>query len=286
MNSTKILPSDTKSLGICGAIFSPNNYFMILQEDDGDLALWDVSSRTLPMKIWSSNTIPPESTIDTVTTTSIEKSTTDTVTTTSIVARSLTNNWSPAYHVASFSDGVKVQKSQFGRLTAIHAALTEQVLEPASKPNSYLVLRNDGSLHQVADGLSTPIASLQTAPLWAPIQLADGSSTRCVTVSASNLISFDLCNGRIETQKWMLRNNGQVFNQGTGLCLDVGAGSSARSNTCDWTKASQKWSWVNGYLQVTLNSGTHCLKAIPGTIDTSFSSAIGTCDGPLLAWNK
>ena len=61
------------------------------------------------------------------------------------------------------------------------------------------------------------------------------------------------------------------------LRSDVGAGSLAQSNTCHSTKSTQKWSWVNGYLQVTVGSGTRCLKV---------NSAIGTCYGPLLAWNK
>ncbi len=166
-----------------------------------------------------------------------------------------------------------------------------QILNSTTIPNSYFLLQNNGNLVQTADGLSTPIYNSNTAPLSAPIQWSDGSSKRCVIASASNLISFDLCNDRNSTQLWKHNSNTrQVVNQLTSLCLDGAARSSvrssARSNTCDSKKASQKWSWVDGYSQVTVSRVTSCLKAIPGTIDTSFNSVIGVCDGPRMAWNK
>jgi hypothetical protein len=48
--------------GSFGASFSPKKYFMLLQQNDGNFALWDVSSSTLPLQLWFSNTVPPEST--------------------------------------------------------------------------------------------------------------------------------------------------------------------------------------------------------------------------------
>jgi hypothetical protein len=154
-------------------------------------------------------------------------------------------------------------------------------------------LRNDGNMIQISSYSTVPVYASLTAPLSAPIQWSNGTSTLCATNSASNLISFVLCNGRSNTQQWRHNSNFQVVNQLTGLCLDVGTGNSAsaRSNTCDTKKASQKWKWVNGYLQVTVSSKvTSCLKAISGTAVNSFSSAIGICDGPQkgwkMAWNK
>jgi hypothetical protein len=270
INSTKILPSggllpsDGQFLNECGAIFSPNNYFMLLQQDDGNLNLWDVSYPTIPLKLWSSNTTAPDSTWQGTNNKLAE------------------GTWSPSDYVTTFNSGVKVQKkSGYEPFTDIHSSLNGQVLNATTISNSYLLLRNDGNLVQTADGRSTPIYTSKTAPVFAPIQWSDGSSKRFVTASASKIISFDLCNDRSSTQLWKHNSNGQVVNQGTSLCLDGAAGSSARSNTCDSKKASQKWKWVNGYLQV-----TSCLKAIPGTIDTSFMSLIGVCTGPRMAWNK
>ena len=221
------------------------------------LLLTLVSTSTLPLKLWSSNTIAPYSTWE------------------GPNNQLDLGNWKPSGHVTTFNSGVKVEKYDNGQFTDIHSSLNGRILNSTTIPNSYFLLQNNGNLVQTADGRSTPIYNSNTAPLWAPIQWSDGSSKRCVTTSASNLISFDLCNGRSNTQLWKHNSNLQVVNQLTGLCLDGTAGSSARSNTCDTSKASQKWSWVNGYLK--LFATGKCLKV---------NSAIGTCDGPLLAWNK
>jgi hypothetical protein len=231
------------------------------------LLLTLVSFKANPLRLWSSNTNSPSSTW------------------TGLGNQLSLGNWIPAGHVTTFESGVKVEKFQDGSLTDIHSSLNGQILNPTTIPKSYFLLQNNGNLVQTAYGLSTPIYNSKTAPVFAPIQLVDGTSTRCITATAPNLISFNDCLDRNSTQLWKHNSNSQVVNQGTGLCLDGAAGGSARSNTCDSRKASQKWSWVNGYLQVTVSRKTSCLKAT-GTAGTSSNSVIGVCTGPRMAWNK
>ena len=234
------------------------------------LLLTLVSNSTLPLKLWSSNTTAPYSTWEGQ-------------------GNQLSNGmWSPAGHVTTFrnTQGLKVQKLQQGQLTNIHNSLNGILLNGSTNiPDSVFQLQNDGNIVQLFPTFSTVfLGSSLTAPLWAPIQLANGTSTRCITASGTNNVtSLNPCMGRISTQQWMLRSNKQVFNNGTGLCLDVAADNSARSNTCVSTKSTQQWRWENGYLK--LSATGKCLK-VKSAIGTSFSLETGLCDGPRMVWNK
>ncbi len=226
-----------------------------------------VSTSTIPLKLWSSKTVSPKSTW------------------TGQGNQLSLGTWFPSDYVTTFkSGGVKVQKFHAQRLTNIDPPLNGQIINPTTISNSYLLLRNNGNLDQVADGLSTPIYSSKTAPVFAPIQLAGGASTRCITaVRTSNVTTLNACMGRADNQRWMLKSNKQVFNSFTGTCLDVAADFSARSNKCDSTKSTQKWSWVDGYLKLTATG--KCLK-VKSASGTAFSLETGLCTGPRMAWNK
>ncbi len=191
-------------------------------------------------------------------------------------------NWYPSDYVTTFkSGGVKIQT--FNSLT-LNSPLKGQIINPTTISNSYLLLRNNGNLNQTADGRTTPIYSSKTAPVFTPIQLADGASTRCITaVRTNNVTTLNACMGRAENQLWMLNSNKQVFNSRTSTCLDVAADFSARSNKCDSTKSTQKWHWDNGYLKLTATG--KCLK-VKSASGTAFSLETGLCTGPRMAWNK
>ncbi len=242
------------------------------------LLLTLVSFKAAPLRIWSSNTISPNSTWkgnDTKLSQGI---------------------WKPAYHIATFLGKrgamiFELQQDEQAKFTKIDSSLNGRILNSTTIPKTYFLLRNNGELLITADGRRTPVYRSRNV-YSAPIEWWSRESVRrCLTTSASNLTTFDLCKRFYST--WMHRENGQVVNVGSNSCLDVGTGNSARNNTCDSTKSTQKWKWVNGYLQVTISNVTSCLKAIPRTIDlnpnpnpNSFNSVIGLCDGPRMAWNK
>jgi hypothetical protein len=257
------------------------------------LLLTLVTFEANPAKIWSSNTIAPESTWE------------------GIGNQLSQSNWKPANHIATFlgKEGAMLLKLQQQNnqinFTQIDSSLNGRVLNPTTIPNTFLLLENNGNLWQTTNGLRTTVYRSRNFFMSAPIQWGN----HCLTgTSASNLTTFDRSLVRFgpdfEYQQWMHRENGQVVNMRSNSCLDVGTGNSTRMNTCDSTKSTQKWMWVNGYLQVTISKVTSCLKAIPRTIDlkaipltidlkavplkrnpNSFNSVIGLCDGPRMAWN-
>ncbi len=232
------------------------------------LLLTLVSNSTLPLKLWSSNTVSPYSTW------------------TGLGNQVSRGRWEPSEYVTTFYSGVKVQKIGYESLIDIDPPLNGRIIYPTTISNSYLLLRNNGNLDQTADGRTSlgPIYSSKTAPVFAPIQLAFGASTRCITaVRTNNVTTLNACMGRADNQRWMLNSNSQVFNNRTSTCLDVAADFSARSNKCDSKKSTQKWHWDNGYLKLTATG--KCLK-VKSASGTAFSLETGLCTGPRMAWNK
>jgi hypothetical protein len=59
--------------------------------------------------------------------------------------------------------------------------------------------------------------------------------------------------------------------------LDIGANNSSQSNTCDPNKATQKWSWKDGYLRNGIGKGK-CLKVKLAKGD-SWSPEFSDCQG-------
>jgi hypothetical protein len=203
------------------------------------LLLTLVSFKAYPLKIWSSKTISPESTWE------------------GIGNKLSQSNWKPANHIATFLGRpgamlfkLKLKQNQI-IATHIDSSLNGRVLNSTNIPKTYVLLHNNGTLEHTADGKKSIIySSSKTAPLWAPIKLMDKGYTRCVTAWGSNnaVITFDPCN-RESRQQWRLAKDGSILNRVLNSCLDISADNSPQSNTCNPEKATQKWSWEDGYLR-------------------------------------
>jgi hypothetical protein len=264
-NHTLVYPSNDKFLGMCGAIFSPNKYFMLLQQDDGNVCVWDVSSKKLPLKVKCSGTNATESTWE------------------GIGNQVSKGTWKPAYHFATFHSGVKVQKIVNGLSTTIATLFNSKFI-----PSAVVALGNDGGVFQakLENWDFTEVTySFNNVTTFAPIKWSNGlSGERCLS-DTSGKISFDSCNGRISTQQWIVKNNQVYTNQvdtKARKCLD--GNMTNPINTCDPSKKSQKWNWVCGYLQYLGGTGFNCLQA--DTTSGSNGWKIGPClSGPPLAWN-
>ena len=215
------------------------------------LSLTLVSSRKLPVKLWSAGTISSNSTWE------------------GKGNQLAKGTWQPANYVGTFrnGEGPKVKKvskkakknGNENDLIFNDVQFSSTGAVPTASTNSYLLLRNDGEVVQYEKG--NAVFTSNTAPEFAPIQWSNATSTLCLTAVSKNAdASFSLCNGRADNQRWMLNSNKQVVNYG-GLCLEGATGSSARSNTCGKDKVSQKWYWDSGYLRLGSTSGD-CLKVI------------------------
>jgi hypothetical protein len=214
------------------------------------LSLTSVSSRKLPVKLWSAGTLSSESTWD------------------GKGSRLEKGTWKPANYVGTFEGkrGAKVKKlskngqSSNFKLTDINSS-SSVVLNATQISNTYLLLRNDGEVvqYQVDNSITTAVYTSNTAPKFAPIQWSNATSTLCLTAASKNAdVSFRLCD-RQKGQQWMFNSDKQVLNQGTGGCLDGTSGKSARSSSCDSENTLQNWYWDKGYLRLGSKSG-NCLK--------------------------
>jgi hypothetical protein len=237
------------------------------------LLLTLVSFKTYPARIWSSKTIAPESTW-------YGKN--------NKLSQGI---WKPAYHVGTFLGKkgamlLKRQKSQEVKFTQIDSSLNGRVLNSTTTPQTILLLQNNGNLKQTTNGTESIIYSSQTAPLWAPIKLVYGGNTRCATAEGSNnaRITFSPC-GIPSRQHWRLAQDGSVLNRGWNSCLDIGADNIPKSNTCNPNKATQKWSWKNGYLRNETGGKRKCLKT-KSTWGDHWSSKISDCTGLKMSWNS
>jgi hypothetical protein len=276
IHSTKILSSNTQFLGICGAVFSPNQYFMLLQQDDGNLNLWDVSLMDHPVLRWSSETTAPGSTWK-------EKD-----------SRLANGTWTPAYHVGTFlgkkgAKLLKVEEKENGgvKVSNIDPSLNGKLLEPTTIPNSFLVLRNSGDLIQTADGRTNSIYKSPSAPTFAPIRVNRNSKgiiqTFCLTALPNSGTSFETCKQN-SNQRWTL-HQGHVYNWGTKRCLEIGAKNSPLNKKCNLSKKSQKWQWSFGRLSSSAVKFQPCLNSIWN--GNSYQSTIGHCnEGPRMNWNN
>ncbi len=122
------------------------------------LLLTLVSTSTIPLKLWSSNTISPESTW---------------------VGRGnqLSQGiWKPANHIATFLGRpgamlFKLQQQQNNEIIAtyIDSSLNGRVLNSTTIPNTFLILQNNGNLEHTADGQQSIIYSSKTAPIRLPL---------------------------------------------------------------------------------------------------------------------
>jgi hypothetical protein len=84
------------------------------------------------------------------------------------------------------------QNNQTIKFTQIDSSLYGRVLNPTTIPKTYLILKNNGNLDQVADGKKSIIYSSQTA-------LFNGTSIYCATALGSNNagITFRPCNEKV-----------------------------------------------------------------------------------------
>jgi hypothetical protein len=236
------------------------------------LLLTLVTSQTLPVKLWSSNTTSPHSTWEG------------------------SNNklglgtWKPSYYVVDFlgKPGATIQKRQQNVLTTINPSLNGKVLNPTTIPDTFLIFTREGDLKQTYGNANTDIFSFKNPALSANIWSKQKTS-HCVQFPTvpNNPISFAPCNQQSLTQRSKLVDKRQVYSMGK-LCLDV-SGSSAIGNTCNPNKATQNWKWnnVTSFLQVIVASQTRCLRINTVATGTSFGSVIGACDaGAKLTWKQ